>query len=131
MTQAYEKECFDMTFPAAATCTEHGPVKMGASGVQDCGAGEEAIGIALDGTTTVGRSVRVRILGIAKVTVDGVVAVGAKIQAAGSGKVTTGTGLDSTWNGTPINWCGRLLMTAGADDGDLVEALILPYYCGT
>ncbi|NOZ21956.1 MAG: DUF2190 family protein [Planctomycetes bacterium] len=131
MSQAYEKECFDLTFPAAGTCTKYGPVKLGASGVQDCGAGEEAIGIAQSGTTTTGRSVRVRVLGVSKVTASAAISAGAKIQASGSGKVATATALDGTWNGVAVNPCGKILSTAAGADGDIVEALVFPYYFGT
>lgn len=132
MTQGYEKECLDMTFPAAGTCTKYGPVKLGASGVEDCGAGEEAIGICQsETTTTVGRAVRVRVLGVAKVKASAAISAGAKVQAAGSGKVVTATALDTTWSGAAINPLGKLLSTAAGANNDIVECFIFPYYFGS
>lgn len=132
MTQAYEHEVLDLTFPNAGTCTKYGPLKLGASGVEDCGAGEEAIGICQsETTTTVGRAVRVRVLGVAKVKASAIIAASAKIQAAGSGKVVTATALDTTWSGAAIKPLGKLLATAAGADGDIVEALIVPFYFGS
>lgn len=132
MTQAYERECLDITFPNEGTVTEYGPVKLSANGVQDCGAGEEATGIAQNaGRSGYVTAIRVRILGISKVRAAGMIAANAKIQPAGNGKVTTATALDSVWNGAAVNPCGQLLMTAAGGNNAIVEALILPRYYGT
>lgn len=127
MSQGFIQKVWTRTFKNAATCTQHGPVKLVSGGVQDCGAGEASVGIWESLTTSVvGRAGEVTVLGITKVMAAGVISARALIQPAGSGKVTTATDLDTTWSGAAINPCGQLLDTEGGADGDLIEAMVAP-----
>ncbi len=110
----------DVPFKAGAAITKGAAVKLDTNGdvIVTSAITDVVIGVALTDQATVGGSVAIRTLGIARVITGGSVAIGAQLmpKSAGAGKALTAAGATAVSFG--------IALTAGTNDGEFSTVLL-------